>query len=83
MTVPDPRRLHVLAPGKRLIKAVDVIGGDALERAFDFATADADALLLDSRTADRLGGAAEPTTGRSAPGSSLRPHPCRSTSPEG
>ena len=39
----------------RLIKAVHVTGEDAISRALDYA-ADADALLLDSRTADRLGG---------------------------
>ena len=49
------RRLRVLAPGVRLLKAVHVTGEDALGRALAFA-ADVDALLLDSRTADRLGG---------------------------
>ncbi len=33
-----------------------VTGEDALGRALDYAAADADALVLDSRTADRLGG---------------------------
>jgi phosphoribosylanthranilate isomerase len=56
MAVPDLRRLRgLLAPGARLLKAVHVTGEDALGRALGFA-ADADALLLDSRTADRLGG---------------------------
>jgi len=55
MAVADLRRLRLLAPGVRLIKAVHVTGEDALGRALAFA-ADADALLLDSRTADRLGG---------------------------
>jgi phosphoribosylanthranilate isomerase len=55
MAVADLRRLRVLAPGVRLIKAVHVTGEDALGRALAFA-ADVDALLVDSRTADRLGG---------------------------
>ncbi len=55
MAVADLRRPRALAPGKRLVKAVHVTGEDALGRALGFA-ADADALLLDSRTADRLGG---------------------------
>jgi phosphoribosylanthranilate isomerase len=55
MALADLRRLRVLAPGVRLIKAVHVTGEDALGRALAFA-ADVDALLVDSRTADRLGG---------------------------
>ena len=55
MALADVRRLRALAPGARLIKAVHVTGGDALGRALGFA-ADVDALLLDTRTADRLGG---------------------------
>ena len=55
MALADLRRLRVLAPGARLIKAVHVTREDALGRAVGFA-ADADALLLDTRTADRLGG---------------------------
>ena len=55
MAVADLRRLRLLAPGVRLIKAVHVTGEDALGRALAFA-AEVDALLLDSRTADRLGG---------------------------
>ncbi len=55
MTIPDLRRLRALAPGARLLKAVHVTGEDALGRALACA-ADADALVLDSRTADRLGG---------------------------
>ena len=52
----DLRRLRALAPpGVRLLKAVHVTGEDALGRALDYA-ADADALVLDTRTADRLGG---------------------------
>ena len=50
MAVTDLRRLRVVAPGVRLIKAVHVTGEDAISRALDYA-ADADALLLDSRTA--------------------------------
>lgn len=49
------RALRRLAPGHRLIKAVHVTGPDALARATIFAPL-ADALLLDSRTVDRLGG---------------------------
>jgi phosphoribosylanthranilate isomerase len=56
MAVPDLRRLRALVPpGTRLLKAVHVTGEDALGRALACA-ADADALVLDSRTADRLGG---------------------------
>jgi phosphoribosylanthranilate isomerase len=57
MAAADLRRLRALVPGARLIKAVHVTGEDALGRALDCAPdADADALVLDSRTADRLGG---------------------------
>jgi phosphoribosylanthranilate isomerase len=56
MTVQDLRRLRPLAPGKRLLKAVHVTGADdTLARAVAYAGA-ADALVLDSRSADRLGG---------------------------
>jgi phosphoribosylanthranilate isomerase len=55
MAVADLRRLRALAPGARLLKAVHVTGEDALGRALAYAP-DADALVLDSRTADRLGG---------------------------
>lgn len=48
-------RLAALAPGRRLIKAVHVTGPEALDQARAWRSA-ADALLLDSRTADRLGG---------------------------
>ncbi len=58
MAVADLRRLRGLAPGARLLKAVHVTGDDALGRALAYA-ADADALVLDSRTADRLGGTGE------------------------
>ena len=44
-----------LPPGVRLIKAIHVDGESAIERARTYESA-ADALLLDSRTADRLGG---------------------------
>jgi phosphoribosylanthranilate isomerase len=49
------RRLRALAPGRRLIKAIHVTGPEALGKAAAYAGS-ADALLLDSRTADRLGG---------------------------
>jgi phosphoribosylanthranilate isomerase len=57
MALPDLRRLRALASGgARLLKAVHVVSGEeALGRALDYA-ADADALVLDTRTADRLGG---------------------------
>jgi phosphoribosylanthranilate isomerase len=56
MALPDLRRLRALAPGgTRLLKAVHVTGEDALRRALDHA-GNADALVLDTRTADRLGG---------------------------
>ena len=63
MAVADLRRLRVLAPGVRLIKAVHVTGEDALGRALAFA-ADVDALL--STAARRTGSAAPggPTIGR-------------------
>ncbi len=55
MALADLRRLRaLLAPGARLLKAVHVTGEDALRRALDCA-AEADALVLDTRTADRLG----------------------------
>ena len=49
------RTLRGLAPDACLIKAIHVTGPDAMARAEAFAPL-ADALLLDSRTADRLGG---------------------------
>jgi phosphoribosylanthranilate isomerase len=49
------RSLAALLPGIRLIKAVHVTGADAIERACAYADV-SDALLLDSRTHDRLGG---------------------------
>jgi len=49
------RRLRALAPGLRLVKAVHVTGPEAAGKAAEYAGV-ADALLLDSRTADRLGG---------------------------
>jgi phosphoribosylanthranilate isomerase len=49
------RRLRALAPGRRLIKAIHVTGPEALGKVAAYAGL-ADALLLDSRTADRLGG---------------------------
>ena len=55
MAVADLRRLRALAPGARLLKAVHVTGDDALGHALSYAP-DVDALVLDSRTADRLGG---------------------------
>jgi phosphoribosylanthranilate isomerase len=48
-------RLRALLPGRRLIKAVHVTGEGAVGQARAWAPT-ADALLLDSRTADRLGG---------------------------
>lgn len=55
MTVPDLLRLRDLAPHARLLKAVHVTGEAALDQALSYAAV-ADALVLDSRTADRLGG---------------------------
>jgi len=55
LPVEDVRRLRALLPDQRLIKAVHVTGPEAVRHAQAHATA-ADALLLDSRTADRLGG---------------------------
>ncbi len=49
------RTLRALAPDARLIKAIHVTGPDAVAQAKAFAPL-ADALLLDSRDADRLGG---------------------------
>lgn len=48
-------RLRSLLPGRRLIRCLHVTGPEAIRRALAHA-ADADALLLDSRTTDRLGG---------------------------
>jgi phosphoribosylanthranilate isomerase len=47
--------LRTLLPTHHLIKAVHVTGPEALDRAAAYAKL-ADALLLDTRTADRLGG---------------------------
>jgi phosphoribosylanthranilate isomerase len=55
MIISDLRRLRALVPGVTLIKAVHVTGEDALGCALGYADA-ADALVLDSRSADRLGG---------------------------
>jgi phosphoribosylanthranilate isomerase len=55
MTVPDLTRLRGLAPRARLLKAAHVTGDAALDEALAYSAA-ADALILDSRTADRLGG---------------------------
>jgi phosphoribosylanthranilate isomerase len=55
MAISGLLRLRALAPGARLLKAVHVTGEDALGRALAHA-ANADALVLDTRTADRLGG---------------------------
>ena len=55
MAVADLRRLRALTPSARLLKAVHVTGEGALGDALSHA-AHADALVLDSRTADRLGG---------------------------
>jgi phosphoribosylanthranilate isomerase len=51
----DLRRLWPMAPGVRLLKAVHVTGEEAVDRALAYADV-ADALVLDSRSADRLGG---------------------------
>lgn len=48
-------RLRTLAPDVTLIKAVHVMGDDAVDTAKSYAGV-ADMLLLDSRTKDRLGG---------------------------
>jgi phosphoribosylanthranilate isomerase len=55
MTPADLRRLRPMAPDKRLLKAVHVTGEEAVDRALAYADV-ADALVLDSRSADRLGG---------------------------
>ncbi|WP_084522877.1 phosphoribosylanthranilate isomerase [Nocardia inohanensis] len=49
------RRVRELAGGRKILRAVHVTGADALESALATA-ADCDAVLLDSRTASRLGG---------------------------
>ncbi|MGW4071860.1 phosphoribosylanthranilate isomerase [Nocardia grenadensis] len=49
------RAVHAAARGRAIVRAVHVTGTDAVARARDIA-ADSDAVLLDSRTADRLGG---------------------------
>lgn len=49
------RAVHAGAHGRTVVRAVHVTGADAVARARESA-ADSDAVLLDSRTADRLGG---------------------------
>ncbi|MBF6351826.1 MULTISPECIES: phosphoribosylanthranilate isomerase [Nocardia] len=49
------RAVHAAARGRTIVRAVHVTGFDAVAHALDVA-ADCDAVLLDSRTADRLGG---------------------------
>ncbi|WP_084477769.1 phosphoribosylanthranilate isomerase [Nocardia jejuensis] len=49
------RSVRKMASGRRILKAVHVTGQDAVEAAKE-AAADCDAVLLDSRTIDRLGG---------------------------
>ncbi|MBF6357033.1 phosphoribosylanthranilate isomerase [Nocardia higoensis] len=49
------RRVRELANGRKVLRAVHVTGPEAVEVAVR-AAADCDAVLLDSRTADRLGG---------------------------
>lgn len=49
------RAVHSAAHGRTIVRAVHVTGADAAARAREIA-ADCDAILLDSRTADRLGG---------------------------
>ncbi|WP_459545237.1 phosphoribosylanthranilate isomerase [Nocardia sp. X0981] len=49
------RAVHAGAHGRTIVRAVHVTGADAVARACDIA-ADCDAVLLDSRTTDRLGG---------------------------
>jgi phosphoribosylanthranilate isomerase len=55
MSLPDFLQLRVLAPDTRLLKAIHVTGEAALDLALAYG-AGADALVLDSRTTDRLGG---------------------------
>ncbi len=59
MPVPDLRFLRLLAPDKRLLKTIHVTGDNAVHQAAAYAQ-HADALVLDSRTADRLGGTGLP-----------------------
>jgi phosphoribosylanthranilate isomerase len=55
MPVADLARLRSLLPGTVILKAVHVVGPEAISRAASYAS-EADGMLLDSRTADRLGG---------------------------
>ncbi|MGE4045372.1 MAG: phosphoribosylanthranilate isomerase [Acetobacteraceae bacterium] len=55
MPLPDLLRLRALTPGMTLIRAVHVTGPDAVDDARALAGL-ADALVLDTRTEDRLGG---------------------------
>jgi phosphoribosylanthranilate isomerase len=55
MAIADLRRLRALVPGAKLLKAVHVTGRAAIRQASDYVGI-VDALVLDSRTADRLGG---------------------------
>ncbi|MFD0362551.1 phosphoribosylanthranilate isomerase [Nocardia sp. GCM10030253] len=49
------RAVHKNAGGRKIIKAIHVLGPEAVDAALRTAS-DCDAVLLDSRTADRLGG---------------------------
>lgn len=55
VTADTVRQVKKGARGRRVIKAVHVTGPDAVDAARE-AASDCDAILLDSRTADRLGG---------------------------
>lgn len=55
VTIDTVREVRKTAGGRKVIKAVHVTGPEAVDTARQ-AAADCDAVLLDSRTADRLGG---------------------------
>jgi phosphoribosylanthranilate isomerase len=55
VTIDTVREVRKTAGGRKIIKAVHVTGPEAIAAARQ-AAADCDAVLLDSRTADRLGG---------------------------
>jgi phosphoribosylanthranilate isomerase len=53
--IPGIKRLRALVPGVKLIKAVHVTGEESVAQAVEYAE-QADMLVLDSRSEDRLGG---------------------------
>jgi phosphoribosylanthranilate isomerase len=55
VTIDTLARVFERAQGRRIVRTVHVLGSDAVDRALEIADV-CDAVLLDSRTSDRLGG---------------------------